>query len=350
MSARSSSLGPVLIGIPGCELDDAARSQLTHPAVGGVVLFSRNFSDRPQLIRLVTQIRALRQPRLLVCIDQEGGRVQRLREGFTRLPALGVLGKLERSDPPKALDMAYRHARVMASEMLACGIDLSFAPVLDLDRGSRVIGDRSLGASPAAVTRLGRAYLAGMHDAGMKTTGKHFPGHGSVAPDSHLEDVVDPRGLDEIERSDLRPFRELAGELDALMIAHVVYPAVDDLPAGYSRKWLLDHLRGRCGYQGVVFSDDLGMHAARAAGDLETRSRLCLAAGCDLVLVCQPDDVSALLSAPEQPSADASAAVARLYGKPTVSADELLTAREQGVGEWARWQRSLEELGEQSWI
>ena len=212
-------LGPVLIGLPGTSLDDRDRESLRHPAVGGVVLFARNFIGRDQLQRLTDQIRSVRGPRLLVCIDQEGGRVQRLRDGFTQLPPLGMLGKLYREDPVKGVDMAYRHGRVMATEMLAYGIDLSFAPVLDLDRGSRVIGDRAFASDPPAVITLGRSYLAGMHDAGMKTTGKHFPGHGSVAADSHLEDVVDPRPAADIQASDLLPFNQLAGALDAVMIA-----------------------------------------------------------------------------------------------------------------------------------
>ena len=174
--------GPVLIGIPGCELDETSSAYLRHPAVGGVVLFKRNFENKAQLRALVDEIHAASDPRPLVCIDQEGGRVQRLQgEGFTRLPPLGVLGRLHETDPVKALDMAYRHGRVMAMEMLDCGIDLSFAPVLDLDRGSRVIGDRSFSPDPAVVSLLARSYLAGMKDAGMKSTGKHFPGHGSVA-------------------------------------------------------------------------------------------------------------------------------------------------------------------------
>jgi beta-N-acetylhexosaminidase len=338
-------LGPVLIGLPGTALDAQDRAQLLHPAVGGVVLFTRNFTDLAQLQRLVTEILALREPRLLVCIDQEGGRVQRLREGFTRLPPLRVLGRLYGEDQRKALDMAYRHGRVMASEMLACGIDLSFAPVLDLDRGSGIIGDRSFSADPATVCSLGGAYLAGMHDAGMRTTGKHFPGHGSVVPDSHLEDVVDERDLDEIRRSDLEPFRQLAGMLDALMIAHVVYPAVDRLPAGYSRQWLDSILRRELRYGGVVMSDDLGMHAARVAGSLRQRAERCLEAGCDLVLVCRPEDVASLLDE-RYAASDASAVIARLYGKPTVAAEELALAAGSGAGEWRQWQRSLERLAE----
>jgi beta-N-acetylhexosaminidase len=341
--------GPVLIGLAGTELDEHSKELCCHPVVGGVVLFTRNFSNRGQLERLISDIHSLRCPKLLVCIDQEGGRVQRLKDGFTQLPPLAVLGSLYDSDPEKAVDMAYRHGRVMATEMLACGIDLSFAPVLDINRGSCVIGDRALSAKPETVSALGRAYLAGMHDSGMKTTGKHFPGHGSVVADSHVDDVTDPRRLEEIEQSDLVPFRELAGELDALMIAHVVYPQVDSVPAGYSRKWLSGYLRGTMGYQGVIFSDDLGMHAARTAGDLAARTRQCLDAGCDLVLVCQPDDVEELLVQTDGPIGDAAHSISKLYGSATVDRDELVAVNEAGIREWRQWQNSLEKLGEQSW-
>ena len=341
--------GPILIGLPGHELDELSREQLCHPAVGGVVLFSRNYSSQEQLLRLVAEIRAAREPRPLICIDQEGGRVQRLQSGFTRLPALGILGRVHDADPLKAADMAYRHGRVMATEMLSCGIDLSFAPVLDLDRGSCVIGDRAFSGHPAAVNSLGRAYLGGMHDAGMRTTGKHFPGHGSVQADSHVDDVRDPRSLEEIEASDLVPFRALADGLDALMIAHVVYPAVDSLPAGYSEIWLKHILRGSLAYRGVIFSDDLGMHAATHIGGLEVRTRACLEAGCDLVLVCQPDDVRALLPALDAPLGDASDAISRLYGTPTVTRDELVQVSQERIREWQHWQQSLESLGRQSW-
>jgi len=341
--------GPILIGIPGPTLDERSLEQLSHPAVGGVVLFTRNFEDREQLERLVSQIRAARNPRPLVCIDQEGGRVQRLKNGFTRLPPLGILGRLSRSDPHKALDMAYRHGRVMATEMLACGIDLSFAPVLDLDRGSSVIGDRALSDSPDVVIQLGRAYLAGMHDSGMKTTGKHFPGHGSIIADSHVADACDPRALEEIMDSDLRPFRELAFELDSLMIAHVVFPEVDALPAGYSSAWLKGVLREDMAYEGIIVSDDLGMHAAKSVGDLVERTRLCLQAGCDLVLVCQPEDVTALLSELDGRLEDAAGAVSRLYGEPTVNREELISVDLEGIREWRHWRQSLEKLGEQRW-
>jgi beta-N-acetylhexosaminidase len=340
----------VLVGIPGVRLDAPAREVLTHPMVGGVVLFSRNYESRGQLLRLVAEIRGLRDPRLLVCIDQEGGRVQRLQDGFTRLPPLRALGRLHAEDPVKGLDMAYRHGRVMATEMLACGIDLSFAPVLDLDRGSEVIGDRSFAGDPQTIVELGRAYLGGMHDAGMRTTGKHFPGHGSVAADSHVADVTDPRPLEDIEQSDLVPFAQLGPQLDALMIAHVVYPAIDRLPAGYSEVWLRQILRERMGYEGVVLSDDLGMHAARTAGGLARRCLACLRAGCDLVLVCQPEDVDNLLGGALPPElCQAAPDAPRLHGAPTVDGDDLARVAQEGIREWAHWQRSLEALGGQGW-
>jgi len=232
----------------------------------------------------------------------------------------------------------------MAGEMLACGIDLSFAPVLDLDRGSSVIGNRAFSPEVQVVVQLGRAYLAGMHDAGMKTTGKHFPGHGSVQADSHTDDVRDSRTLSELEDQDLVPFRALADDLDALMIAHVVYPEIDQLPAGYSQRWLRAYLRETCGYRGVILSDDLGMHAAHVAGALPERAALCLDAGCDLVLVCKPEDVEELLPSWRPHTSDATRALAALYGRALLSATELETAAAQGADEWRHWQGSLAAL------
>jgi beta-N-acetylhexosaminidase len=343
MSPKTVS-GPILVGIDGLQLSSRARDHLQHPATGGVVLFSRNFASRSQLAELIDAINDATDPRPLICIDQEGGRVQRLKDGFTALPPLGVLGNLYEKEPEQGLDFTYRHARVMAAEMLACGIDLSFAPVLDLDRGSSVIGDRSFSGSVDTVIALGKAYLAGMHDAGMKTTGKHFPGHGSVVADSHTEDVVDDRPLADLEDSDLLPFRALAKELDALMIAHVIYSAVDPLPAGYSARWLSEFLRGELGYQGVIMSDDLGMHAALSAGPLPDRCTACIEAGCDLVLVCKPEEVEDLLGGSVKSFADATPAVASLYGRPQLSSDELLAADASGAGEWSHWQKSLNNL------
>ena len=271
--------------------------------------------------------------------------MQRLRDGFTALPPLGLLGALYPGEPDRAMDMAYRHARVMAAEVLACGIDLSFAPVLDLNRGSTVIGDRSLSAEAEVVVLLGRAYLAGMHDAGMKTTGKHYPGHGTVSADSHTDEAVDNRTLIELESEDLVPFIQLAPDLDAMMIAHVMYPCVDKKPAGYSRIWLHDYLRSTMGYAGVIVSDDLGMHAAQVAGDLPARTRACLQAGCDLVLVCEPKDVEELLPRMAGPVPDATKAIGALYGTARLSHAELMAAESQGVGEWRYWQDSLSNLG-----
>jgi beta-N-acetylhexosaminidase len=281
---------------------------------------------------------------MLICVDHEGGRVQRFREGFTRLPPLALLGRLYQDSPDVARDFAYRHGRVMATELLVAGVDHSFAPVLDLDVESCVIGDRAFAADPESVTDLGRHYLAGMHDAGMKTCGKHFPGHGSVLADSHTDDVVDEREADVIDASDLGPFRALMKELDAVMMAHVVYPAVDDRPAGYSRRWIEDRLRRELGFTGVVLSDDLGMHAAGFAGKLLDRALRSLEAGCDAVLVCQPGDVETLLADWGDAPAPDGSPLLRLAGKVSVTRDELAA-----VGEWRHWQRSLEELEQSKW-
>lgn len=332
-------LGPVLIGVDGVELTAESRRRLAHPLVGGVVLFARNFETREQLLRLVHDLRELREARLLLAVDQEGGRVQRFLDGFTKLPALGRIGELRRERPGDAADYAYWHGRVMATELLEAGIDLSFAPVLDLDRGSDVIGDRALAGEPQAVVELGRAYIAGMHDAGMKATGKHFPGHGTVKADSHIADVCDERTLDEIENSDLRPFAELASGLDAVMIAHVVYPCLDSKPAGYSTAWLHEQLRRRIGFEGVIFSDDLGMHAARTLGNVAQRTRAALQAGCDAVLLCRPEDVAALYSEWQEGSGwpDATARIQSLYGSPGRAA----TGDSASL---AQWKKRLEQL------
>lgn len=329
-------LGPVLVGIDGTALTGEARDILRHPLTGGVVLFRRNFVDRDQIIALADEIRLLRSPRLLLAVDQEGGRVQRFHSGFTRLPPLGAIGALYDSDPGEARAYARWHGRLMATEMLSVGIDLSFAPVLDLDRGSDVIGDRAFAADPAVVIDLGGAYLEGMHMAGMKTTGKHFPGHGSVQADSHIDDVCDPRDLEAISGSDLKPFESLAEGLDAMMIAHVVYPCLDDRPAGYSPSWLKKQLRQRIGFSGVIFSDDLGMHAAKVQGGLVDRTQACLDAGCDAALVCRPQDAATLLAQwGERPVQDATRPLGGLYGTP---------APDTSSGELTAWRGRLERL------
>ncbi|MDX1381158.1 MAG: beta-N-acetylhexosaminidase [Xanthomonadales bacterium] len=335
--------GPLLVGLPGTELDGADRDVLRHPATGGVVLFTRNFRSPAQVADLTAAIRAESGRALVIAVDHEGGRVQRFRDGFTRLPPLALIGRMAEDDPALAADLAYRHARVMATELLLHGVDLSFAPVLDLGGCSEVIGDRALGATPEQVIELGRSYLAGMHDAGMAATGKHFPGHGSVAPDSHVADVTDPRSLEDIRASDLRPFEALLDGLDAVMLAHVVYPAMDDCPAGYSSRWVRDFLRGELDYQGVVMSDDLGMHAARVAGGLRARLDATLKAGCDIALVCDPDDTRRLLDGLDGAPAPGDA-VSRLAARSWPAREEI-----EQVPEWRQWRRSIEALGDPTW-
>jgi len=331
----------LVVGIAGQALDASSRAVLNHPAVVGVILFSRNFGNPEQLEELCYQIRELRDPRLLVCVDQEGGRVQRFRDGFTALPPLAVMGRWYESHPERALDLAYRHGRVMAAEVLGHGVDLSLAPVLDLDRGSKVIGDRAFSARPAVVTALAGHYLAGMRDAGMKTCGKHFPGHGSVIADTHEAVVTDTRGLEEIS-ADMAPFVELSTQLDAIMPAHVRYPCVDTRPAGFSRAWVGERLRGEIGFDGIVISDDLDMSGAAGAGGSTERWQACESAGCDLALVCNPNSAIELvdgISAVAEAFEPARAAAAALHGRASFT-----LAEQELVSEFRAWKRSLNKL------
>ena len=339
----SLSLGPLLIGFEGTRVDQPLRERLLHPVVGGVVLFTRNFGNRQQLAELCEELHDLRDPPLLITVDQEGGRVQRFRSDMTRLPPLAALLDHARGDLDHATDLCYRHARVMAGELLPLGVDLSFTPVLDLRGPSTVIGNRALAPTAEQVIHLGRAYLAGMKDAGMPAVGKHFPGHGSIAPDTHFEDAEDPRSLEEIWNSDLKPFVALADDLAGLMIAHVVYSSVDDRPAGHSPVWLQDILRDRIGYDGTVISDDLAMHAAKVVGDPLQRLIQALDAGCDIALQCQPDDVDELFAAlPDQGEwPDAGSAINRLRGHSPMSADDM-----NRVAEWRHWQASMQSIAE----
>ena len=272
-----------MLDVTGHWLTPEDRQLLRQPEVGGLILFARNTESPAQVRELVRSIRALR-PDMLIAIDQEGGRVQRLRRDVLRLPALGRIAGCEGQDQAQ---LALSAAWLMATEMLACGIDISFAPVLDLDYGrSQVIGDRSLGGDPQRVSQLGRAYIEGLHQAGMAATGKHFPGHGWAEADSHFDLPVDERTEAQIRQSDLQPFAALAPLLDGIMPAHVVYPAVDSLPAGFSRRWLQDILRRELGFKGVIFSDDLSMAGAHAVGDMTQRVDAALASGGDMLLVC----------------------------------------------------------------
>jgi beta-N-acetylhexosaminidase len=280
--------GPAFVGIESVALSAADGERLAHPLVGGVILFARNFEACAQLAALTAAIRALRAPAPLIAVDHEGGRVQRFREGFTPIPAMRTLGELWDRDVAGAEREATRLGRTLAAELAAHGIDFSFTPVLDVDHGpSAVIGDRAFHRSPNAIAHLAAALHRGLRSAGMAGVGKHFPGHGFVAADSHTEIPVDSRPFADIAAADLVPFAALIRcGIEAIMPAHVVYPEVDEAPAGYSQKWLQGILRDRLGFDGLVFSDDLGMAGAQGAGDIIARAEASLAAGCDMVLAC----------------------------------------------------------------
>ena len=287
----------LVIGIHDKQLRTDERDWIVAPQVSGVILFARNFASREQVTELVAEIRALRPGPFLLCVDQEGGPVQRFRNGFTRLPALARVGVTFAHDRARARALAEEHAWLMASEMRALDIDLSFAPVLDLARGNVIIGERAFHADPAIVSELGLAYVRSMRLAGMAATIKHFPGHGSVREDTHVENAVDLRTLAELRAADLIPFADaIDAGAEAVMMGHVAYPAVDALPAGYSPVWIKDILRGEFGFRGVVFSDDISMAAAESAGGIGARIAAHRDAGCDLVLVCKPEIVPEALA------------------------------------------------------
>jgi beta-N-acetylhexosaminidase len=292
LNGKAMPLGSLLIGLERELLLPHERQFLLHPMVAGVILFSRNYESPAQLAALTREIHDLRHPKLLIAVDHEGGRVQRFREGFTRLPAMGKLGEYYSAYPENALKLAQQTGYVMASELLACGVDFSFAPVLDLDWGvSEVIGDRSFAKDPYVVARLANALLRGMREAGMAGVAKHFPGHGFVAPDTHKAIAIDSRSWDEIQSHDLQPFLSLiAQNIEAIMPAHVRYSEVDAWPVGFSQAWLQRILRGNAHFGGVIVSDDLGMQAAAIYGSLSERVELALNAGCDLVLLCNELD------------------------------------------------------------
>lgn len=320
----------LVIGIAGTELSAQERDWLQHDAVAGVILFTRNFASRTQVTELSAAIRAAAPRPQLICVDQEGGRVQRFREGYSALPALEGFGKRYASDPQGALALAREHAWLMASEIQASGIDLSFAPVVDLARGNRAIGDRAFDADPHVVAEFTRAYVAGMHSVGMPATLKHFPGHGTVLEDTHFDDAVDPRTLEQLREQDLLPFvAGIDAGADAVMMAHVAYPAVAPEPAGYSPRWIQDILRKDMGFGGVVFSDDIGMAAAFSAGGVKARIDLHLDAGCDVVLVCSPKLVEESLKAVQDRTLN-TAALLGLIGRGALGWDGLLADENYG--------------------
>ena len=281
------SLGPLMLDVEGTALSAADRELLAHPLVGSVILFTRNYADPAQLQALVADIQSVRSPALLIAVDHEGGRVQRFRPGFSELPPLRRIGHAFDADPQQGLAMARALGWLMAAELSACGLDFSFAPCVDLDYGlSEIIGDRAFHSQAPAVAQLAIAYMHGMRDAGMAATAKHYPGHGAVVADSHLALPVDRRQLVDMEL-DLLPYRRLiANGLPAVMVAHVLYPAVDSVPASFSRRWIDGLLRTELQFGGLVFADDLSMEGAAAMGDLVQRAQRALAAGCDVVPVC----------------------------------------------------------------
>jgi beta-N-acetylhexosaminidase len=346
---------PVVLDIAGTALTATDRKRLKHPLVGGLILFARNWVDRRQLTALTAEIKTVR-PDCLICVDHEGGRVQRFRtDGFTALPAMRVLGELWMKDALAATDAASALGHVLAAELRACGVDLSFAPVLDLDHGgSSVIGDRAFHRDARVATMLAKSVAHGMLRAGMAHCGKHFPGHGFVKADSHHEVPVDKRSLKAILADDARPYEWLSATLTAVMPAHVIYPKVDSHPAGFSPLWLKEILRGRLGFTGAVFSDDLSMEGARhlEGGTLSyaEAAAVALEAGCDMVLLCNQsvdggEAVDALLSGLQaqadaghwRPDIDSEARrMALLPQLPPLAWDDLMHD--------AAYQRSLERL------
>jgi len=281
------SIAPLMLDLEGTVLTDDETELLQHPLCGGIILFSRNFESVEQLQHLIIDVRRAAGPNLLIGVDHEGGRVQRFKKGFTHLPALGHLYRQSENERA-ALHAAHNHAWLMASELRAMGIDFSFAPVLDLNYGvSEVIGDRAFHADAQIVCKMAEAYIQGMHQAGMAATGKHFPGHGAVTADSHKEIPVDTRPFETLDAHDIQPFLTLIPKgLDAIMPAHVIYPMIDERPAGFSAVWLKQILRGILDFDGVIFSDDLDMEGASFAGNYAQRAEAAISAGCDMVLVC----------------------------------------------------------------
>ena len=292
---QSLPLGPVVVDVEGASLTEHERQRLRHPLVGGVILFARNFVGREQLVNLCQEIHSLRDEPLLIAVDHEGGRVQRFRtDGFTPLPPMSAFGEIWMDDSLAAMRLATETGYVLGAELRACGVDLSFTPVLDLDYGaSEVIGSRAFHREPQVVAMLARALIQGLMLSGMAACGKHFPGHGYVQADSHHEIPVDERSFKEIMSEDAAPYGWLGDMvLPSVMPAHVIYSQVDPNPAGFSPYWIQTVLRDNLAYDGVVFSDDLTMEGATVAGDILARAQAALGAGCDMVLVCNRSDLA----------------------------------------------------------
>lgn len=317
-------IGSVMLDVQGLELTAVEREVLRHPQTGGVIFFARNFVGPEQIQALTAEIRAVR-PELILAVDQEGGRVQRFRDGFVKIPPMKTLGDQFSHSPEKARQLAYEWGWLMATEVLSVGVDISFAPILDLDCGiSQVIGDRSFHSEPEVAIALLGPFIKGMQDAGMAATGKHFPGHGAIAADSHVAIPVDTRSMAEIEARDLKPFVALASALQGIMPAHVIFPEVDDRPAGFSPVWLQEILRKKIGFRGVIFSDDLSMEGAGVAGSFADRAEAAISAGCDMVLVCnKPEAAIQVLESRESKPLPEQSRFAALKGRRRLGWSEL---------------------------
>lgn len=291
-------VGSIMLDVNSTELTNEDKTLLLNPLVGGLILFARNFGSAEQVLQLTQEIKAI-NPSILIAVDQEGGRVQRFTHGFSKLPSLGLLGQLYKKNQPSALDYAFKLGELMALEVQSVGCDISFAPVLDLGHEfSEIIGMRAFSTNSADIVVIAQAYIKGMNSAGMLSTGKHFPGHGSIVADSHVSIPIDERDYASIKNDDLKVFAELSSQLGAIMPAHIIYPQIDQQPAGFSKIWLQDILRNELNFDGVIFSDDLSMKGAEVAGSFSDRAKLALAAGCDMVLIC--NDRQAVLTVLEE--------------------------------------------------
>ena len=337
------ALGPIMLDVEGLELVAADRQLLREPAVGGVILFSRNYASPDQLADLVGEIRHLRSPPLLVAVDHEGGRVQRFRDGFSAIPPMRQLGHLYDTDPEDALQLARDAGWLIAAELRASGIDLALTPCVDIDWGvSEAIGDRALHRSPTVVGELANAICRGLSDAGMAAVAKHFPGHGAVVADSHVRLPVDRREFGDL-LDDMRPFERLirSRAVSAILMSHVVYSEVDSLPAGFSAYWMQDQLRNQLGFDGAILSDDLSMKATATFGSMPERARRALDAGCDMVLICndRPAAAAAVAALSDYSNPPSLVRLARLHGTAASLRESVLASDRwrEAAARLARW-------------